>query len=96
MISKAFGIFVFLFIRLSFLVTGLCVWQSICKYLGKRDNLIVGYNVDWQEGEWFLLCGVLRVRWIGEILKCVVAGGVSKISSFTKCDGVWMSCCVIF
>ena len=92
MISNVFGICVFLFIRLSFLVTGLCDWQSICKYLGKRDNLIVVCR----KRELFLLCGVVRVRWMGEILSCVFVGGVSIISSFTKCDGVWMSCCVIF
>ena len=27
---------------------------------------------------------------------CVVVGSDSTISSFTKCDGVWISCCVKF
>ena len=40
----------------------------------------------------FFLCGVVNVGCIGEILCCGVVSNVSTISSFTKCDGVWISC----
>ena len=43
----------------------------------------------------FVFFGVLKFGCIGEILCCVVVV-VWTISSFMKCDGVWISCCVRF
>ena len=41
--------------------------------------------------------GSVKFGWIGEILRCAsVVVIVSTISSFTKCDGVCISCCVRF
>ena len=44
----------------------------------------------------FLFLGVVRFGCIDEILCCVVVTVVWTISSFMKCDGVWISCCVRF
>ena len=43
----------------------------------------------------FVFFGVVKFGCIGEILCCVVVV-VWTISSFMKCDGVWISCCVRF
>ena len=39
---------------------------------------------------------VVKLGWIGEMLCCAVNVIVSTISSLTKSDGVWISCCVRF
>ena len=44
----------------------------------------------------FLFLGVVSVGRIGEMLCCAAVGIASIISSLTKCDEVWMSCCVRF
>ena len=44
--------------------------------------------------EVFVFLGVVKFGRIGEILCCVVVDWT--ISSFMKCDGVWISCCVRF
>ena len=52
------------------------------------DFIVVGEN-----GVLFFLCGVVNVGCIVEILTLyVVVSNISTISSFTKCDGVWISC----
>ena len=44
----------------------------------------------------FVFLGEIRLGCIGEILCCVVVAVVWTISSFLKCDGVCISCCVRF
>ena len=58
--------------------------------------MTVDCNFSCGKGIIFYLCGVVSVGWIGEIFCCVVKGSVSSFSSFTRCDGVWISCCVKF
>ena len=55
------------------------VWLLIAVLFGYRGVFI------------FLLSGVVSVGCIGEIICHVVLGIVSTISSFIKCDWVWIS-----
>ena len=95
-IWKIISIICFLFVWLSwFRFRSKCLVIHSWKFWSKRnwftvDCMVVGGNAV------FLFCGVVIVGWIAEMLRCVVNGFVLTTSSFTKCDGVWISCCVRF
>ena len=71
------------------------------------DDVTVDCNVVDGKRILFSLCGVVSVGWLREILQLFVVFqlfvsticfnySVSTICSFTKCDGVWISCFVKF
>ena len=96
MSNRAITVCVFLFNKLSFFgywsmcllihmrVFGNNRWLNCWLYCISRERsfvLLMWYC------KWWVNMGILC---------CVVVGSVSTISSFTKCEGAWMSCCVKF
>ena len=65
----------------------------MCEYFGATEGLTVDCKVTCV-CEGFVFLGVVKFGRIGEMLCCVVV--VCTISSFMKCDGVWISCWVRF
>ena len=62
----------------------------MCDYFGVTVGFTVDCNVTCGKIG-FLGLGVGRLGCIGEMLCCVVVITVVTISSFAKCDGVWIS-----
>ena len=74
----------------------LMVLSWVCMFGNPYGNILgatEGLTVDCKVTcvcEGFVFLGVVKFGRIGEILCCVVV--VCTISSFMKCDGVWISC----